>query len=179
MSQDQIENEIKEYEKSFNSFLSKYELPTEWFLVADHVAIKCADRSDYTNTCQIMSSKTREGVWEIELDGRSLGSAELESPIYIGEHMFSWIEIMQPRPGKESAHGFVEHTEFLFADFDHVVDILNQKNIPYELQENPGHRWINIVIDDQGREIKINNKVLAEVVKWELQEGRLHKRNDL
>lgn len=178
MTHDQLASELKKYGDSFTRFVSAHSLPSQWFMTVDHVAIKCADRDDYSQTCQLISPQTLDDIWEIELNGRLLGSAELRSPIGIGIHQFSWIEIMQPREGKESAQGFVEHTEFLFEDFASVEDYLRQKKIAYELQENPGHKWINIVIDEDGREIKINNRVLAEVVKWELQEGYLHKRND-
>ncbi|MCB9822987.1 hypothetical protein H6800_01795 [Candidatus Nomurabacteria bacterium] len=169
---------VREYEQSFTSFINVNNLPKEWFSVPDHIAIKCADGKDYVKTCRELSHMTKNGIWEIDLDSRFLGSAELINSINFGEYGFSWIEIMQPRPGKETKEGFVEHTEFLFTDFNTVKNVLDRKNIAYELQENPGHKWINIVIDNYGREIKVNDKVLSDVVKWELEKGHLKKRDD-
>ena len=176
MKMDQLSKEFAIYEESFSSFRKQHSLPDEWFEIPDHVAVKCADGRNYAQLCNELSEMTVNGVWEIELDGRFLGSARLHEPIHLLDYNFSLIEVMQPRPGKETDFDFVEHTEFLFADFAAVQAKLEQIEIEYELQENPGHKWINIVIDDMGREIKINNKVLADVVVWEREEGNLKKR---
>lgn len=178
MNSDELILRVKEYEQSFTSFISVNNLPKEWFSVPDHIAIKCADGNDYVKTCEELTHMTKNGIWEIDLNSRFLGSAELINPINLGEYGFSWIEIMQPRPGKETEIGFVEHTEFFYPDFNVVQDFLKQNSVPFELQDNPGHKWINIEIDNSGREIKINDKVLSDVVKWELEEGHLRKRNE-
>lgn len=164
--------ELSDYEQAFVAFVDANGLPSEWFEISDHIALKCADVEGYARAC----AEIEGGVWEIELDGRLLGSAQLTSPLTVAGYRFNWIEIMQPRPGKESDAGFVEHTEFYVDDFDMVTQWLTEQAIAYELQKNPGHRWINIVIDDQGREIKLNNKVLADVVVWERENGHLHRR---
>lgn len=175
MRQQALAEELTAYEQYFNAFMQLHDLPTEWFAVSDHVAIKCANAADYTETCSELAGMTNsEGVWELGLDGRLLGSAGLAEPITFGDHAFGWIEIMQPRPGKEISKAFVEHTEFLYADFASVTAALDAKGIAYELQENPGHRWINIPIDTNGREVKINDKLLADVVAAEKSDGTLH-----
>lgn len=173
-----LQQELRLYEESFGRFLHTNALPGEWFSAPDHVAIKCANEEDYVATCSEIRDQTLDGVWEIELDGRFLGSAQLTESIKLAGYNFSWIEIMQPRPSKETDKGFAEHTEFLFKDFGTVQQKLEELGIAYELQQNPGHRWINIVIDELGREIKINDKVLADVVTWERDQGHLKKRGE-
>ena len=177
MNRLEIDNGLNAYALAFESFRAGNQLPAEWFAVSDHFAIKCADAGDYEETCDVVASLAdEEGVWQIELDGRYLASAGLASSVIVAGEAFSWVEIMQPRPGKETAEGIVEHTEFVFPDFAQIMHVLDTKNIAYELQENPGHRWVNIPLDKHGREIKINDKALADVVKTEKAEGLLLKR---
>lgn len=167
-------NELVKYEESFRAFVQENQLPEEWFVVPDHVALKCADQADYEETCTVFGSLVdEEGVWEIELDARHLGSAKLRSALSVAGYEMHWIEIMQPRPGKEMKQGFVEHTEFVYPNFDEITAYLDGHNIAYELQENPGHSWINVVIDDQEREIKFNNAGIEEVTTKEKAEGKL------
>jgi hypothetical protein len=173
-----IDLELATYEQAFVAFKEANNLPDAWFEVPDHFAIKCADRADYDQTCdelEIMADS--EGIWELELDDRLLASAGLANPVTLAGYRFGWVEIMQPRPGKESAAGFVEHTEFLLPDFAEIMTALEEREVAYELQENPGHRWLNIVIDAHGREIKINDKLLADVVAAEKTEGLLSPRS--
>lgn len=171
-----IASELDRYSVAFRNFINKHELPKEWFLKPDHFAVKCANKQDYRETCAMFAEDVNDdGIWQLSLDGRLLASAKLAKNTELGGYEFDWVEIMQPRPGKENVSGFVEHTEFLFTDFTTVEGFLTEKGIDYELQENPGHKWVNIVIDDDGREIKVNNKLLADVVEWEREQGLLHK----
>lgn len=171
-----VDAELALYADAFQEFVSTHDLPKEWFETPDHVAFKCADGDEYEQLCDTIASETVDGVWQIELDGRYLGSAKLLTVLSVAGYEFSWIEIMQPRPGKETKAGFAEHTEFLISDFAAAEAKLQEMEVDYELQENPGHRWINIVIDTHGREIKLNNKLLADVVVWEREQGHLKKR---
>ncbi len=170
----QLGGEVKKYSDAFESFVGGYDLPIEFFKQPDHFAIKCADEIDYLETCQELATEINgDGMWELSLDNRLLGSAQLAGKLLLGKFAFGWVEIMQPRPGKETNIGFVEHTEFYFPDFFAAEEVLKQRGIDYTHQENPGHAWLNIVIDDQGREIKLNDKPLAEVVEKERDQGLL------
>lgn len=174
MKVSQIDTELQQYDEAFRAFAEGYQLPGELFVRPDHFAIKCADELDYLETCQAFAEDVDEGgIWELQSNGRLLASARLSGRVALGGYEFSWIEIMQPRPGSETERGFVEHTEFFFPDFFRAEEILKQKGIEYEPQDNPGHDWLNIVIDGAGREIKLNNKALADVVVWEREEGLL------
>lgn len=176
MKKNQFNKELSLYSESFLAFVAAHRLPNDLFKMPDHFAIKCANKHDYIETRQLFSEQeVNGGIWELPLDGRLLATAQLVGSVSINGYDFSWVEIMQPRPGKETEVGFVEHTEFYVSDFSAVEELLKQKDIYFERQHNPGHAWINIVIDEAGREIKLNNKLLADVVVWEKAQGMLKK----
>lgn len=171
-----INEHLAAYTSAFEAFQAAHDLPTEWFEQPDHVAIKCADREEYELWCRLMAPYTDEnGIWAVDMDGRSLASAAIVPSLKVLGHSFDWIEIMQPRPGKETEAPFVEHTEFVVPDFDAVTRILEEQKIPFDNESNPGHAWINVVIDGLGREVKFNNRPLAEVVVNEKADGKLYK----
>lgn len=169
----EIEASLADYEEAFVEFNNAYQIPTEWFRQKDHFAIKCANAEDYEETLdQVKNYLQPEGMWEVEMDGRRLASAVLAGTILIGNTYFRWVEIMQPRPGKELEKGFVEHTEFVFMDGFEVQRVLGIRGVEgVEEQQNPGHKWVNVPIDAQGREIKFNDKPLEEVIEFEQDEG--------
>lgn len=171
-----VEQGLNEYGDAFTSFLSQYPLPSSLFLRPDHFAVKCADEIDYFDTCHnIRPYVDDEGIWELSLDGRMLATASLRQAVAVGDFRFSWVEIMQPRPGKELPKGFVEHTEFFVDDLFGVERTLRRFGVSSERQENPGHAWLNVVIDDEGREIKFNDKLIRDVVAKEKEQGILRK----
>ena len=176
MKQSLLNQELHLYGELLQTFVDTHQLPAEWFEAPDHFAIKCANFADYTETCQMMQPRAdSEGLWEIQLDGRRLGSARLASSVLLAGHRFEWVEVMQPRPTKETSNAFVEHTEFFFPDFESVLKTLSAKGIAATIQKNPGHAWVNIVIDNNGRELKINDRPLRDVVVIEKAEGKLSK----
>ena len=171
-----IEKDLDVYGETMKQYVDTFQLPKSWFGNPDHLAVKCADELDYIDTCiSIGNDAIHDGVWEVSLDERLLASAKLSGKVALGGFHFGWIEIMQPRPGKETGKGFVEHTEFFYPDLYEVLRVLEQCGADVALQSNPGHEWVNLVIDDFGREIKFNNKPLAEVVAVEQAEGVLRR----
>lgn len=176
MNNERFASELKKYDVAFERFINKHNLPAEWFQRPDHVAIKCADGEDYKETCNEFSTLVQGGIWETKMNDRKLASAQLLSALTIATYEFGWLEIMQPRPGKEMTAGFVEHTEFLFADFEQIQIRLTDGGIEYTLQQNPSHSWVNLVIDGLGREIKFNDKSLKDVSADEQARGELYLR---
>lgn len=170
----ELDLSLNRYERTLNDFVEGFGLPRDLFQHPDHFAIKCASEIDYIQTCDVLSGEVNgDGIWELNIDNRLLASAELVGRISLSGSYFSWVEIMQPKPGKETESGFVEHTEFLFPDFFVVTELLKNRGIDYTVQENPGHKWVNVLIDDHGREIKFNDKLLSEVVVRERADGLL------
>lgn len=170
-----IELSIYAYEELFMSFVDAYQLPKNWFSSPDHFAIKCANQIDYLEVCDSMSASCHE-LWELEIDGRMLASAKLLGGVSISDCSFGWVEIMQPKSGKEQAAGFVEHTEFTVPDFYEVLRVLDLRGVEdVALQGNEGHSWINIPIDDHGREVKLNDEPLDALVAKEIEENKIHR----
>jgi hypothetical protein len=62
--------------------------------------------------------------------------------------------------------------EFLYPRFDAITSVLGYAKVAYELQQNPGHSWVNIVINSDGQELKLNDQLLGDVVVEEIADGR-------
>lgn len=180
MKIDAINDSLERYSDVASAFIQEFRLPREWFLRPDHVAIKCANELDYLDTCDELLGFMENGIEEIEINDRLIGSGNIDRGIEldlfkIPTGKMYWVEIMQPRRGKEQDEGFVEHSEFTFPDFHAVERWLTPRGISYERQGNDGHDWINIVLDEEGREIKINDLPLLEVLSTERRQGLLRK----
>ncbi len=107
----ELQDGLDEYEQAFSVFVQTHDLPVEWFAVPDHFAVKCVSADNYNQTCgQLAQLADTEGVWELDINDRMLGSAGLANPMMLAGYEFGWVDIMQPRPGKETAFGIVEHT---------------------------------------------------------------------
>jgi predicted metalloenzyme YecM len=167
-----FEEQTKEYAETLAKFVAEYNLPKEWFAVADHLAVKGADGTEF----EALVEHTKAAAYQvscIDLDGRRLATAKLKETIKVGDFgTVEWLEIMEPRPEKigKDVVG-LEHMEFYFPDFTTAEAVLKEKGIAYEIQQNPGHTWINIVLNDRGQELKLNNKTLSDIVTEELKTG--------
>lgn len=170
----EYEEEIELYVKELEDFIGRFELPDKWFRIPDHIAIKCADNLDYDYRLQELMPDGHRS-YEARLDNRRLASIQLTNKIEVGIlGTVGWLELMEPRPekvGKDIVG--VEHMEFYFPDFEEVKKTLAKYKIPYAEESNPGHSWINILINDDGQELKINNGLLADIVAKELDDGRV------
>jgi hypothetical protein len=165
--------QVNDYAATLSSFVREYDLPAEWFAVPDHVAVKGADKADFEALVEQFRPLS-ERISCIDMDNRRLATAQLTGDILVGAFgAVQWVEIMEPRPEKvgKDVVGF-EHMEFYYPHFDRVIDVLNQKGIAYEMQKNPGHAWANIVLNEKGQELKLNDKPLGTTVFEELEDGR-------
>lgn len=167
-----FESELEAYGEELEEFIDMFWLPQGWFGAPDHVAIKCADRSDFERTIRTFEDDA-EQISAIDMDGRTLAAVRLASSVAVGSlGDVSWVEVMEPRPEKVGKDVVgLEHMEFTFPDFGLVRDLLSERNIPYEMQSNPSHRWINIVLNELRQELKLNDKPLSEIVEEELASG--------
>ncbi len=166
---------IAEYAQSLEDFIIRNELPPTWFKKADHIAIKCADADDYEYRLQDLLADARQAS-QVYLDGRHLAALLLTSAQPVGSMGdVSWAEIMEPRPDKTSETLIgVDHMEFYYPNFGEIAEILQKRGVPFQQRSNPGHDWINIKLNSQGQEVKLNNRPLAEIVEDELTEGIAH-----
>lgn len=171
----EYEEEIDLYAKILQDFIDQYELPESWFAFPDHIAIKCADALSYEYTLQELLADAQQ-VSEVNMDGRRLAALLLSSALPVGSHgNVSWVEIMEPRPEK-LGKGLVgiEHMEFSYPDSNAIREVLEANGIRFTEQSNPGHQWINIVLNDTGQELKLNNLPLRDIVEKELADGTAH-----
>jgi predicted metalloenzyme YecM len=161
-----------EYATELRAFVRDNDLPSKWFKVIDHVAFKFRGRKDYEAGVELFRPLASQ-ISCIDMDGRSLATAQLKEGLKVGDFgSVKWIEIMEPRPAKigKDLVGF-EHVEFYYPNFEEIKTVLSQHDIAYTLQTNPGHTWVNIVINDIGQELKLNNRTLGDVVTEEIKNG--------
>lgn len=167
-----IKRQIEDYAHELEGFIERHELPSEWFEYPDHVAFKAADSQAFKSligTFQPLS----EQISYVEMDGRRLATAQLLSHVTLGSFGdIQWVELMEPRPARVGSDvvGF-EHAEFYFPNFEAVQKVLSDKEVVYEIQDNPGHSWVNIVINNKGQELKLNNGRLKDIVAKETAKG--------
>lgn len=165
-----FEAQAAAYAQAIESFCTEHELPSEWFAQPDHLAIKCKDAADFDATIEVWLPQAAEFSY-VELNGRRLATALLLEPITVGNlGSVEWLEIMEPRPEKVGADTVgIDHMEFAFADFETAREVLDEKDIDFEDQQNPNHSWLSILAN--GHEFKLNDRVLADIVEEELSSG--------
>jgi len=145
---DKVLEQIKSYATALSKFATLHTLPDQWFKTPDHLAIKGADSEDFTRLVGFWRPHSFQ-ITAVQMDQRRLATAQLNGGINIGRFgEIKWVEIMEPRPEKVG-HDVVgvEHMEFYYPNFDEVRLILDDRKVAYEMQENPGHKWINIKIN--------------------------------
>lgn len=167
-----IMGQIFAYAEELRAFIDDHALPEEWFGNPDHVAYKCRDEAHFTQVVRLASEDAIQ-LSVVELDNRKLASAELERSVYLESFgNIDWLEIMQPRPEKAGSDVVgLEHVEFYWSELEAAEEVLRDRGIAYELQSNQNHRWLNIVINDSGQELKLNDRPLAHIVREEIADG--------
>lgn len=165
-----FEEQLAGYVQALEAFRAEHELPDEWFVKPDHVAIKCADGADYEAEMQAWLPKADQAQY-VPLNGRRLGSLRLAQPLKVGDlGQVTWLEIMEPRPEKVGIDPVgVDHMEFHVDDYQTAIELLEARGVAYERQGNPGQQWLSIMAN--GHEFKLTNMLLADVVAAEIAAG--------
>jgi predicted metalloenzyme YecM len=167
-----IGQEIENYVRELQAFVAEHDLPSTWFEVIDHGAFKFRDTSDFEDGIEDFRHMADE-ITSINMNNRRLATARLHMSIMIGKFgSVKWIELMEPRPEK-AGNDFVgfEHVEFFYPNFTEIQDFLDSKGIPYQMETNTGHNWVNIVINGAGQELKLNDRTLGDMIGHELETG--------
>ncbi len=177
-----FEQEVRDYAKTLTKFVIRHRLPPKWFAMPDHLATKASDRQDFEARVHGWRGLVlgRE-ILGIDKQGRTLASAQLETPISVGEFgSVKWIEIMEPRPEKvgQDVVG-LEHMEFYYPHFFEIRMVLNDGGVDFTEENNSedgkqGHAWINIVLNEAGQELKLNDRPLAKIVAAERKAHELY-----
>ncbi len=91
----------------------------------------------------------------------------LAAKVLRGFGMVEWVEIMESRPQRVDKDIVgLEHAEFYYPHFDEVRAVLGEKGIAHKLRKDkPSHHWVEVVINNSGQELKLNDKPMAEIVK--------------
>lgn len=169
---------VNEYALDATTYIAQHALPNEWFVIPDHIAVKCADTADYEATIQAFAPVSRF-ISSIETGGRRLGTAQLLNKLSIGQlGRVSIVEIMEPRPEKVGASRVgVEHMEFYYPDFERAERFINDasspdgETLPYEINlDNTAHQTL-ILPFGEGLEIKLNNRTLGQIIPEEIANG--------
>lgn len=170
-----FEHAVDRYVQSLRAFTFAHDLPQNWFLEPDHLAVKCLDAGHYEDTLAAWLPHANLASYTY-LNGRRLASVHLDREISLGSFgNVAWLEIMEPRPdrvGKDIVG--IDHVEFMFPDFAEAETALQSEQIAYEFQENPNHQWLSVPINPQGQELKLNDRPLAEIVATEIREGKAY-----
>jgi len=167
--------EIADYARELRAFIGQYDLPSNWFEVVDHVAFKYKDKAECEAAIKDFRKMSSQ-ITAVHLNNRQLATAQLQLSLWIGDFgAAKWIEIMEPRPERvgQDIVG-LEHLEFYYPNFGEITEALDSKGVLYEIQSNPGHNWVNIVINSTGQELKLNDRMLGDVVAHELVTGESH-----
>src|SRR5258706_9885739 len=109
----ELTQQVDNYQRELSGFITKNDLPKEWFVKPDHVAFKGAHTKDFERLIAYFKLLATQ-VSCIDMDGRSLVTAKLTTPVNVGQFgSVQWVEIMEPRPEKvgKDVVGF-EHMEF-------------------------------------------------------------------
>jgi predicted metalloenzyme YecM len=166
--------QVKDYIQILTLFVNQKGLPREWFMSPDHIAIKAADAKDFEALIEEFRPHSRR-ISCIDMDSRRLAVALMNKSIPMGAFgKVELVEIMEPRPDKlgDDVVGF-EHMEFYYPYLERVQEELQRRGLKdgIKLQRNPAHSWVNIVLNDQGQELKLNDNSLAVIVRQELEPG--------
>lgn len=167
--------EIEAYAVTLTSFVAAHDLPGEWFMSPDHIAIKASDGTAFDAIVRQFRPHTRQ-ISCIDMDSRRLAAAQMTASIPIGTFgEVSLIEIMEPRPENVGSDVVgLEHMEFYYPHLERVQKMLKERGLGEKtrLQQNPGHAWVNIVLNEAGQELKINDSPLSVIIREEFETGK-------
>lgn len=173
MSELNFREQVDKYARDLWVFADRFNVPQAWFDEPDHVAVKGADRADYERWVELFKPQS-EQISAIDMQGRTVAVAKLVGPLTVGRFgQVSLVEIMEPKPervGRDIVG--LEHMEFHYPHLTEVQDYLSGKAVAWAMQNNDSHAWVNVRINKQGQELKLNDRPLAEIIPEELRSGQ-------
>ncbi|MBX4197250.1 hypothetical protein KW801_01690 [Candidatus Saccharibacteria bacterium] len=169
-----ISREITDYGRLVAGYVYHQNFPEVLLSDPDHVMIKSSDPADFDTKFKQLKPWTAEDRYFAEIDGRFLVAARFLVPLALIERRpVEWIQIMEPKSLDGTFDYFgVEYAEFFYQDFDKARLMLDKNKIEYSKKADEDHSWLNIRINNQGQEIRITDKLLAETIDSEVESGR-------
>ncbi len=174
----QFKAEVADFALAASDYIAQHNLPSEWFVEPDHIAIKCRDGEHFIETMEEFRPVSR-AITYVRKGERRLGTAMLMSGLSIGRlGKVEIVEIMEPRPEK-LGKGIVgvEHMEFFYPDFAVAQAFLQTlatehgQEVAHELDLSSAVHQTLVLPFDDGYEIKLNNRTLADIIPEELANG--------
>jgi predicted metalloenzyme YecM len=138
----------------------------------DHFAIKAIDTKEFEEYLKTYLPLCRRLSYT-ELNERRLATGELYEAIQFAEYgVCSTIELMEPRPGSITAtYDRLDHIELRVDDLEEIKELLSQRQMECELQDNGVHQAVVVVINERGQEVKFTNKSLLGIVSEQIATG--------
>lgn len=166
--------DVKVFGSKVTSYARSNDFPEALLSQPDHVMIKSINPADFDKKFNSLKPWTAEKPYFIDIDDRFLVAARLLVPMALSQHRpVDWIELMEPKSSEGTADYLgVEYAEFFYTNFDQARLMLERKKIDYDRRADQDHRWLNVRINDEGQEIRITDRMLAETIDSELETGR-------
>lgn len=166
---------VGEYREQLRYYVDSAGIPQDFLTEPDHMMLKAAGPLDFAEKVREIKPWTdEEQVAFMELDWRFLAMARLAVPYAVTESKYAdWLEIMEPKPAEGYDYIGVEYASFYHPDINKVHKRLKSKGVKVErLHDEPRRwRWLNIVINNSGQEVRISDTKLVEIVEQELDDG--------
>ncbi|HEX5394791.1 MAG TPA: hypothetical protein VFW52_00285 [Candidatus Saccharimonadales bacterium] len=172
---EEIYDLVQNYREKLDYFVKSSGIPDSLLEEPDHMMLKTADPVDFAEKVRIIKPWTdEEQVAFMELDWRFLAMARLAVPFAITETRHAdWLEIMEPKQAEGYDYIGVEYASFYHPDIYKAQKKLRARGISAERlhDESRGWKWLNIVINNSGQEVRITDTKLVEIVEQELDDG--------
>jgi hypothetical protein len=166
----QIPQEIRDYGHRLEAFAKSKGIPDPLIADPDHAMIKVPTPAAFNERYSSLLTGIAEQPVFTEIDFRFIVAARLLIPISLTPgRILDRIEIMEAKSPEGTADYLgVEYTEFFYRDFNRAVNVLNKRQVPHELRHDGIHRWISMRMNDEGQEMRITDRRLAETLDLEL-----------
>ncbi|HLG91217.1 MAG TPA: hypothetical protein VI336_03625 [Candidatus Saccharimonadales bacterium] len=169
-----INNLVDNYRQELGYFAYSVDLPPALLQEPDHMMLKAADPVDFAEKVREIKPWTdKEEVAFMQLDWRFLAIARLVVPYTLASSRHvDWLEIMEPKEARGYDYIGVEYASFYYPDINKAEKLVSSQGIRVErLHDESRHwRWLNIIMNDSGQEVRISDTRLATIVEQELQD---------
>lgn len=165
-------DEVRDYGSVLMHFASVTNFPERLLNHPDHIMVKSDNISNFDHRVRSITPWAENTAF-IEVDSRFLVAAQLLVPLTIADGKpVSWVEIMEPKSAEGTADYLgVEYAEFFHEDFNQAGLMMKKSRVNFEKRVDDLHRWWNVRLNDDGQELRITDKPLADIIDRELDEG--------
>ncbi|HTK03911.1 MAG TPA: VOC family protein [Alphaproteobacteria bacterium] len=168
-----LQIEFEKYIKLLQEYFQERNIENFLESPIDHIAIKTKNSLDYQHFVNTFLTEAQNAQY-IEMNDRRIATLKLIKPLKFKNQKIWYLEIMEPKPGKEPENNFFEHIEILRGNFESIEQSLKSKSIPYKSGGNEYHKTIVLNLNNL-QEIKFTNTKIEEVIRKEKEDGKIKK----